>query len=91
MDIDFKTFVVRHMYDIVFILVVGVKLIVQGTTDLRSKLFGLFFSGCVIYMCQLLSAKYIGPDTPTVWYVAAMIGMRLIALKMIYTVINYDE
>jgi hypothetical protein len=42
-------------------------------------------------MCQLLSAKYIGPDTPTVWYVAAMIGMRLIALKMIYTVINYDE
>ena len=91
MDIDFKTFIVRYMYDIVFILVVGGKLILQGTTDLRSKLLGLVFLGCAIFMLRLLTAKYIGPDIPAGWYVLVMIGTRLIALKLIYSVIDYDE
>jgi hypothetical protein len=90
-DIDFKAFVARHIYDIVLIVVVGVKLIIQGTTDLRSKLIGLFFLLFVLYACQVLSAKWLGPDTPIFWYVTAMIGMRLITLKVIYTVIDYDE
>jgi hypothetical protein len=90
-DPDFKAFIARHVYDIVLITVVGVKLIVQGTTDLRSKLKGLFYLAGALYLCRFGSMKLLGPDTTVLRYVTVMIGMRLISVLIIMKVIDYDE
>jgi hypothetical protein len=44
-----------------------------------------------LYICHIVSAKFLEPDTTILWYVTVMVGMRLVSVFIILKAIDYDE
>jgi hypothetical protein len=58
--------------------------------DLKTKFIGAVLLMAVIYLGQFLRTQMVGIDTSALWSIAIAIGMRLIALKIIFTVIDAE-
>ncbi len=84
-------FVGQHPYDIILFIIVGVRVLAVSKANLRVILLACLLLVCVFYIGGIVSAQLAGPDTSMVLYLAVVIGIRLIALKIIFTVIDWEE
>jgi hypothetical protein len=91
MDPDFRLFVVRHLIDIVLVIIFGVKVLFMSKADLKTKFIGAVLLFTVISLGQFLRTQMLaGADTPALSSIAIAIGLRLVALKIIFTVIDAE-
>jgi hypothetical protein len=90
MDPDFRQFVAQHAYDIILSLIFVVKVLFFSKVDLKTKCIGLLILFTVIYFGQLLRTQMLTRGTSVLGYVALAIGFRLVALKMIFFVIDSE-
>lgn len=90
MDTDFRLFVARHVIDIILVIIFGAKVLFVSKADLKTKFIGAVLLMAVIYLGQFLRTQMVGIDTSALWSIAIAIGMRLIALKIIFTVIDAE-
>ena len=90
-DIDFRSLVASHAVDIVLIFIFGIKVLFVSGGSLRVKLTGLLILLGVFYVGQAVRTQWIGPETPVYWSIAVWIGIRLIAIKVIFAVIDWDN
>jgi hypothetical protein len=90
-DTDFRSLVASHAVDIILIFIFGIKVLFVSGGSLRVKLSGLLILLGVFYIGQAVRTQFIGPDTPVYWSFAYWIGIRLIAIKVIFTVIDWND
>ncbi|HTC65055.1 MAG TPA: hypothetical protein VK709_19595 [Candidatus Saccharimonadales bacterium] len=88
---DFRIFIVRHFIDFILVIMYGVKVLFVSKADLKTKFIGALLLFAVIYLGELLQTQMMaGPETTTLWSIAMAIGLRLVALKIIFTVIDAE-
>jgi hypothetical protein len=91
MDLDLRVFLVRHFIDFIMVIVFAVKIMFISKADLKTKFIGAVLLFAVIYLGQLVKIQMMtGPDTSILWSVAMAIGLRLVALKILFTVIDAE-
>lgn len=88
---DINTFLAVNAINLIFVMIASIRILFAGTANLRAKFTGLLFMAAVLYVSYAVRVKWLGPDTPLVWYFVATIVTRLIALKIIFAVIDADE
>lgn len=84
-------FVGQHPYDIILFIIVGVRVIAVSKANLRVIFFACILLICVFYIGGIVSAQLAGPGTSMLSYLAVVIGIRLVALKIIFTVIDWED
>ena len=85
---NFVDFVGSHIFDIVLIGIVAVRVLAGSKANLRVILVACLLLACVFYIGGIVSAQLV--KTSMVLNVAVFIGIRLIALKIIFTVIDWE-
>jgi hypothetical protein len=90
-DIDLRSLVASHIVDILIILYFGVKVLFVSHANLRVKLSGFFLLLGVVYLGQIVRSQLLRPETPILSFMAVWIGMRLLAIKIIYMVIDWEQ
>jgi hypothetical protein len=90
-DTDFRAFIAGHAIDIVFFIFFCGRVFFISKASLRIKFIGSLLLLCVFYIGRALTAQVAVPDTSIYLYVATAIGIRLIALKIIFTVIDWED
>lgn len=91
MDSDFRIFLATHIVDIILVIIFGAKVLFISKADLRTKFIGAVLLFAVITLGRLLGTQLaVGGNPYTVWSFAIAIGIRLIALKIIFTVIDAE-
>jgi hypothetical protein len=91
MDPDIRLFVAQHFIDFIMVILFAVKVLFVSKADLKTKFIGAVLLFAVIYLSQLLRSQLMaGPEAFTLWSVAIDIGLRLVALKIIFTVIDAE-
>ena len=91
MDPDFRIFVARHFFDFILVIMFAVKVLFVSKADLKTKFIGAILLFAVISLGEMLQTSMMaGPETITIWSIAIAIGLRLIALKIIFTVIDAE-
>jgi hypothetical protein len=88
---DLQTFITHHLIDILFILFVGGKSLVGSTTNLRTRVIGIFLILGVLYIGQIVDTEYQMQIISFALYLTVAIAIRLIALKILYLLIYIDE
>jgi len=88
---DLQTFIAHHLIDILFIIFVGGKSLVGNTTNLRTRVTGILLILGVLYIGQLVDNEYEGQIISFALYVTVAIAIRLIALKVLYLLIDIDD
>lgn len=88
---DLQTFIAHHLIDILFIIFVGGKSLVGSTTNLRTRVTGILLILGVLYIGQLVDSEYEGQIISFALYVTVAIAIRLIALKVLYLLIDIDD
>ena len=91
MNTDLQTFVTHHLIDILFIIMVGGKSLIGSTTNLRTRVTGIFLILGVLYIGQLVDDEYQGQIISFTLYLTVAIAIRLIALKILYLLIDIDD
>jgi hypothetical protein len=84
-------FVGQHPYDIILFIIVGVRVLAVSKANLRVILIACLLLICVFYIGGIVSAQLAGPDTSMLVYLSVVIGIRLVALKIIFTVVDWEE
>ncbi len=91
MDPDFRIFIARHFFDFILVIMFAVKVMFVSNADLKTKFIGAVLLFGVISLGDLLQTKMVvGADTSTLSFIAIAIGLRLLALKIIFTVIDAE-
>jgi hypothetical protein len=90
-EFDLRTFVARHTVDVVVLIIFGVKLLVISHANLRVKLIASFLMASVFYLGRAVSIQMAAVNASIGWLLAVSIGIRLIALKIIFTVIDWED
>jgi len=91
MDPDVRIFVARHFVDFFLVISFAVKVMFVSKADLKTKFIGAVLLFGVIALGNLLQTSMLaGPDSSVLWSIAIAIGLRLIALKIIFTVIDAE-
>jgi hypothetical protein len=85
---DLQTFVAHHLIDILFILFVGGKSLIGSTTNLRTRVIGIFLILGVLYIGQIVDTEYQGQIITFAVYLTVAIVIRLVALKILYLLIT---
>jgi hypothetical protein len=91
MDFDLRSFLISHFIDIGIVVFFAVKVIFVSNANLRVKLTGVFLLLGVAYVGQIMKGQLLAPATPIFWSIAVWIGIRLLALKIIYMVIEWEQ
>ena len=84
-------FVGQHPYDIILFIIVGVRVLAVSKANRRVIVLACLLILCVYFIGGIVSAQLAGPDTSMLLYLSVVIGIRLIALKIIFTVIDWEE
>jgi hypothetical protein len=91
MDPDFRIFVARHFIDFFLVIIFAVKVLFISKADLKTKFIGAVLLFAVISLGEFLQTSMMAaPEAITLWSIAIAIGLRLIALKIIFTVIDAE-
>jgi len=87
---NFIDFVGSHMFDIVLMAIVAIRVLAGSKANLRVILLACLLLACVFYIGGVVSDQLAGAITSMVLSLAVFIGIRLIALKIIFTVIDWE-
>jgi hypothetical protein len=90
-NFDFGAFFARHAIDVVFLIIFAVKLLVLSHANLRVKLVASFVLASVIYIGRAVTTQMAASGTSIVWLLTVAIGIRLVALKIIFTVVDWED
>jgi hypothetical protein len=91
MDPDFRLFVAQHFVDFIMVIMFAVKVMFVSKADLKTKFIGAVLLFAVISLGQLLRTQLMAaPNSSALWSIAIAIGLRLVALKIIFTVIDAE-
>ena len=85
---NFVDFVGSHMFDIVLFGIVAVRVVAGSKASLRVILVACLMLACVFYIGGIVNTQLV--KTSTVLNVAVFIGIRLIALKIIFMAIDWE-
>jgi hypothetical protein len=91
LDTSLQSFLAQNILNIVFIIVVGSKALIGGTSDLRTRLIGVFFILAVLYIGHLVDVEWYTQAITFAWYVTIAIALRVIALKVFYLLIDLND
>jgi hypothetical protein len=91
MDFDFRSFLISHAIDLGILLFFAVKVLFVSNANLRVKLSGFFLLLGIAYVGQIVRGQLLAPGTPIFWSLAVWIGIRLLAIKIIYMVIDWED
>ncbi|HET6143688.1 MAG TPA: hypothetical protein VFE02_09270 [Candidatus Acidoferrales bacterium] len=90
MDFDLKLFIATHATDILMTVIYSVKVLFVSHADLRTKLISSLMLFAVIVLGRYLRIQMAAGDTSMLWTFAVSIGIRLIALKIIFGVLDSE-
>jgi hypothetical protein len=91
MDPDIHDFIARNAVNIIVMVIYGIRVLFVGSANLYVKFMGFFVLASVFYVGRLVTTTMLGSATSPILFVAVYIGIRLIALKVIFTVIDYED
>jgi hypothetical protein len=90
-NFDFGAFFARHAIDVVFLIIFAVKLLVLSHANLRVKLVASFVLASVIYIGRAVTIQMAASGTSIAWLLTVAIGIRLVALKIIFAVVDWED
>jgi len=79
-----------HLFDIVFFGGMAVRMMAISKASLRVMLLAAMLVGCVFYIGGLVSDQLAGPTSSMATYFAIFVIVRVIAIKIIYTVVDWE-
>jgi len=90
MDPDLRLFIATHVFDILMTVIYGVKVLFISKADLKTKFMSSLMLFAAIALGHYLRIQMANADASALWNIAIAIGMRLIALKIIFGVIDAE-
>jgi hypothetical protein len=90
MDFDLRLFIATHVIDILMTVIYVVKVLFISKADLKTKFISSLMLFAVLALGRYLRIAMAAGDTSMMWSFAIAIGIRLIALKIIFGVIDSE-
>jgi hypothetical protein len=79
-----------HLFDIIFFGGMAVRMMAVSKASLRVILLASILVGCLFYIGDLVSVQLAGPTNSMATYFAIFVIVRVIAIKIIYTVVDWE-
>ena len=86
----FAQFVGDHIVDIIISVIIGIKVLAVSKANLRVIILASLLLACAFYIGGIVSEKLGGPEASIISRLVVFIGIRLIAMKIIFTVIDWE-
>jgi hypothetical protein len=90
MDQAVSLFIARYAIDIMMAIVYGVKVLFISHADFKTKFVSSLMLFATFALGRYLRIQMAAGDTSMLWSFAVAIGIRLIALKIIFGVIDAE-
>jgi hypothetical protein len=89
---DLRLFIAAHVFDILMTVIYGVKVLFISKADLKTKFVSSLLLFAVLTLGRYLRIQMASSDTAGLWSIAIAIaiGVRLVALKLIFGVIDAE-